>query len=208
MKFVIFHGAFGSASSNWFPWLKIELEKLNQQVILEQFPIDDYEVITKNGPNIPSKNQNLPNWFKIFEKNILPKINKGDKLIFIGHSLAPVFILHLIDKYNLKLELGIFVSPFSTFLNKKDIWQFDHVNSSFYKTDFDFRKLKKLILNSYVIYGDDDPYVDKKYPIDLARKLDSKIIVIKKGKHLNDEFGYKKFPLLLENIKTFIKKNS
>lgn len=205
MKFVIFHGAFGNINGNWFPWLKIELEKLNQQVILEQFPVDDYEVITKNGPNIPSRNQNLLNWFKTFEKTILPKINKEDKLIFIGHSLAPVFILHLVNKYNLKLEWGIFVSSFLTFLNEKDVWQFDHVNSSFYKTNFDFKKIKKLILNSYVVYGDDDPYVDKKYPIDLAKKLNSKIIIVKKGKHLNEESGYKKFPLILELCKNRLK---
>lgn len=182
--------------------MKVELEKLNQQVILEQFPIDDYEVITKNGPNIPSKNQNLPNWFKTFEKTILPKINKKDKLIFIGHSLAPVFILHLVDKYNLKLESGIFVSPFLTFLNEKNIWQFDHVNSSFYKTDFDFKKLKKLISNPYVIYGDNDPYVPNKFPFGFAKKLDSKIISIKNGQHLGE--NYKKFPFLLKLCKNLI----
>jgi hypothetical protein len=196
MKFVIFHGSFGSTTGNWFPWLKKELEKLNQQVILEQFPVDDYEIITKNGPSIPSRNQNLHNWFKTFEKKFLPKINKGDKLIFIGHSLAPVFILHLVYKYNLKLESGIFVSPFLTFLNKKKVWQFDHVNSSFYKTNFNFKKLKKLIPNSYVIYGDNDPYVDKKFPLDFANKMNSKIITVKKGGHLNQEFGYTKFPLI------------
>ena len=65
--------------------------------------------------------------------------------------LGQFFILHLVDKYNLKLKLAIFVSPFFNFLNKENIWQFDHVNSSFYKTGFDFKKIKKLILNSYVI---------------------------------------------------------
>lgn len=77
MKFVIFHGAFGSKTGNWFPWLKTELEKLNQDVILEQFPCDDYEEITKNGPTVPSNNQNLTNWFQAFEKNIFPKISGG-----------------------------------------------------------------------------------------------------------------------------------
>ena len=204
MKFIIFHGAFGSTKENWFPWLKNELEKLNQQVILEQFPIDDYDEITKIGPTIPSKNQNLINWFKAFEKCILPKINREDKLVFIGHSLAPVFILHLVNKYDLKLKAGIFASPFLTFLHEKDVWQFDHVNSSFYKTDFDFKKIKKHLLNSYVIYGDNDPYVDKKFPLDFAKKMDSKIIIVKKGGHLNEEFGYTKFPLILKLCKDLI----
>lgn len=207
MKFVIFHGAFGNKNGNWFPWLKTELEKLNQKIILEQFPCDDYKEITKNGPGVPSKNQNLSNWLKTFEKKVLPRINNYDKLIFIGHSLAPVFILHLINKFNIKLHSGFFISPFLTFLHEKDVWQFDHVNSSFYKTDFNFKKLKNLIPNSYVIYGDDDPYVDKKYPLTLADKMNSKIIIVKKGGHLNEEFGYTKFPLLLKLCKDVIKKN-
>ena len=205
MKFVIFHGSFGNVNGNWFPWLKSELEKLNQQVILEQFPIDDYEVITRQGHLVPSKNQNLSNWLKTFKKNVQPKINCEDKLVFIGHSLGDVFILHLIDKYNLKLEAGIFVSPFLTLLNEKDIWQFDHVNGSFYKTDFGFKKLKEFIKKPYVIYGDDDPYVNVKHPVNFAKKLDSKAIVIKNGKHLNEESGYTKFPLILELCKDLIK---
>lgn len=208
MKFVIFHGAFGSKDGNWFPWLKTELKKLNQEVILEQFPCDDYEEITQNGPDISSKNQNLTNWLKVFEKNILPKINKKDALVFIGHSLAPVFILHLADKYNLRLNSAIFVSPFLTFLHEKGVWQFDHVNSSFYKIDFDFEKLKTQIPNSYVVYGNDDPYVDKKFPLDFAKKINSKVIVVKNGGHLNEEFGYTKFPLILNLCKDVIGKNS
>ena len=91
MKFVIFHGAFGAIKGNWFPWLKAELEKLNQQVILKQFPVDGFKIITENGLSIPPKNQNLSNWFETFEKTILPKINKEDRLIVIGHSLGSVF---------------------------------------------------------------------------------------------------------------------
>lgn len=204
MKFVIFHGAFGSKSGNWFPWLKTELKKLDQKIILEQFPCDSYEEITENGPNVPSKNQNLSNWLKTFEKNILPKISGNNQLVFIGHSLAPIFILHLINKYKLKLKSGIFVSPFLTYLHKKDVWQFDHVNSSFYKTDFDFKKLRQLIFESTVIYGDNDPFVDKKFPLDFAKKMNSKVMVVKKGGHLNEEFGYTKFPLILDLCKDLI----
>ncbi|OGG18923.1 hypothetical protein A3D78_05705 [Candidatus Gottesmanbacteria bacterium RIFCSPHIGHO2_02_FULL_39_14] len=203
MTFVIFHGAFGSPEENWFPQLKENLESLGQKVLAPQFPVDNWETISKNGPQIPPKNQILTNWLKKFEP-IYQEIKNNNKLVFIGHSLGPVFILHLVAKYKLKLDCAIFVIPFMTALNRRDLWQFDHVNTSFYKSDFDFDLLKKQIPLSYVLYSDNDPYVDKKYSLEFAQKLDSSTIVIKGGKHLNIEAGFTNFPLVLELYKTRI----
>lgn len=40
MKFVIFHGAFGNPSANWFPYLKGELFRLKQHVFIPAFPVE------------------------------------------------------------------------------------------------------------------------------------------------------------------------
>lgn len=201
MKFVIFHGAFGSPSGNWFPELKEKLESLGQEVLVPQFPVENWDEITRSGPKVIPKNQSLDNWLQIFEEELLPKIKKGEKLCFIGHSLGPVFILHVVDKFNLQLDSGIFVSPFMEKLNIK-LWQFDLVNKTFYKSDFDWKKLRRLIPVSYVLYSPDDPYVNEKYPKKFAQKLGSSIISVKGGKHLNDEAGLTNFPLVLELCKT------
>ena len=50
MKFVIFHGTYGSSEGNWFPYLKKQLELINQKVILPQYPKDDHEEFVKLGP--------------------------------------------------------------------------------------------------------------------------------------------------------------
>ena len=165
MKFVIFHGAFGSAEGNWYPELKEKLESLGQEVIIPQYPVDDWDKVTQLGLGIDLRNQNLSNWLKLFKKEVLPKIKKDEKLCFIGHSLGPVFILHIVSKFNIKLDSAIFVSPFMDRLNLKEIWQFDHANKTFYKTDFDFDKLKELIPVSYVLYSDSDPYVKKSHTL-------------------------------------------
>jgi len=199
MKFVIFHGAFGSPYGNWFRDLKEKLQALGQDVLTPQFPTDDFSKLTKTGPI----NQSLSAWLKTFEKEVLVKIKKGEKLCFIGHSLAPVFILHVVLKYYLHLDCAIFVSPFMEEI-KSEYWQFDLCNKTFYKTDFDFKKLKELIPLSYVLYSDNDPYVNKKYPLDFAEKMKSKKIVIKNGGHLNKESGFIKFPLVLELCKSMI----
>lgn len=199
MQIIIFHGAYGSKDGNWFPWLSRELVNLGHEVILEQYPVDDYEEINKKGPDNKDTKQNLSSWIKYFEKNTLTKINDGEPKIFIGHSLAPVFILHLVEKYNIKLETGIFVSPFLTAL-KGDAWQFDVVNRTFFKTDFDWGRMKKLIPLSYVLYGENDPYVPNSYPLDFANKLGSSVIPVKNGGHLGGDF--KELPIVLELCKT------
>lgn len=199
MKFVIFHGSFGSPEGNWFPRLKNELEKLGQEVIIPRFPIENWEEVTKSGTDFSFQKQNLNNWLKEFEK-YFPQL-KDDKPVFVSHSLGPVFILHILEKYNLNLDSAFFVSPFLTKLNSK-VWQIEQANQSFYKDSFNYKKLQELVNISFVIYGDNDPYVSKNYPLTFAEKMNSEIIPVKGGGHLNAEFGFTSFPLVLELCKT------
>ncbi|MCX6731951.1 MAG: alpha/beta hydrolase [Candidatus Roizmanbacteria bacterium] len=120
-------------------------------------------------------------------------------MVFFGHSLSPVFVLHLAEQFDLQLKGAIFASPFLESLNQEKTWQFDIVNGTFYKTAFNWDKLKKLIPLSYVLYGTDDPYVPNKFPIDFANRLGSEIIPVKNGGHLGGNFT--EFPLLLELFK-------
>ncbi len=198
MKFVIFHGSFGSPESNWIPYLKRQLESLHQEVIVPGFPVDNWDELTTAGEQATTKNQNLANWFKTFDQ-FYPRI-KNEKIVFVGHSLGPLFFLHLLDKQDLKVDSAIFVAPFLAKLHK--LWQIDAANSTFYKDTFDFDKLKKLIPVSYVIYSDNDPYVDEKYSLEFAEKLNSKKILVKGAKHMNTETGLFEFPLVLDLCKS------
>lgn len=200
MKFFIFHGSFSSPDSNWFPELKEKLELIGQDVLIPEFPIEDWEGITHKGKNYIPKNQSLSSWLKTFQIKVLPKISRENKLCFIAHSLGPLFVLHLLAKYNIKLDSAIFVSPFLTKLNRS--WQIDLVNSSFYKKDFNFKKLQKLINISYTLYSENDPYVDKKYSIKFANKINSSLIHVKGAGHMNSEVNLNKFPLVFELCKT------
>lgn len=166
---------------------------MGHEVFLEQYPVDRWEDIKRDSLKTT---ENLTSWSSFFQKNTLPHLNKDEEIVFFGHSLSPVFILHLVSQFDLQLEGAIFVSPFLESLNQEKTWQFDVVNSTFYKTDFDWIKLKKLIPRSYVLYGTDDPYVPNKFPIAFAKSLESEIIPIKNGGHLGDVF--KEFPLLLD----------
>jgi len=193
MKVVIFHGSYGNPEENWTPWLKQKIEQKGYEVVVPNFPCEDWDYVTKQGENYISDKQTLNNWIRVF-KNL--NLDLDEEYIFIGHSLGPVFILHLIEKFNIKLNGAIFVSPFLEDI--KSDWHFYSVNKSFYKTNFDFENIKNHISKSYVLYGDDDPYVEYKYFKDFADKIGSEMIAIKGGKHLNESAGFKEFPKLLE----------
>ncbi len=161
---------------------------------------NNYEKFEKLGTKTVAKNQNLDNWLKTFEE-ILPKL-KGKRLCFVGHSIGCVFILHAVNKFNMQLDSAIFVAPFMDKL-EGDLVPYDIVNSSFYCDKFDFAKLKQLIPLSYVVYSDNDPYVDIKHPVKFAEKMGSQKIIHKGGGHLGEIYS-NGFPLIDALCKTRI----
>lgn len=205
MKYLILHGSFGSSDGNWFPQLRDKLEILNQKVILPQFPVEDWDEMSDKGRgrSYRPEHQNLQNWIEFFEKNIYPEI-KGEKIVVVAHSLAPLFFLHLLSKFDLDVDSAIFVSPFLFIPANEDLWQIDVVNETFYEQDFDFESLRRKIPQSYVLYSDNDPYVPVDCALEFAEKLDSSTIPVLGGKHLNSEVNLNEFPLVLELCKSRI----
>ena len=201
MLFVIFHGSYGNPEENWFPDLREHLEGLGQDVLVPAFPVEEWDDITKKGKDTKPQKQSLNNWFETFEK-YLPIIRKAKRVCFIGHSLGPLFILHIVSKYKLKLDSAIFISPFLEVPIPSKIWQIDIVNKSFYKNDFDFKILKKLIPISYVLYSDNDPYISQKQMMKFTTRLGSAPIWVKKAGHMNSAVNLNGFPLVYELCKS------
>lgn len=198
MKYLIMHGSFGSPDENWFRWLEKELKQKKHQVILEQFPVDNWDKLTSLGIDNREKYkivQTVASWEKFFLDNIYPKL-KNQEFVFVGHSLAPLFLLHLLEKYDLKINKAIFVAPFFELEDQPDIWQFYPVNKDFYKTNFDFSTLKSKIKKSVVVYGDNDPYVPLANTRDFIQKLEAKELMISGGGHCGSIF--REFPEILE----------
>jgi len=199
MKYLIMHGSYLSPNEKWFTWVKKELEARKNEVVFEIFPTDDYDEVTKIGPEkisgyIPK--QNLMIWENKFVSEILPQLN-SQPFVFIGHSSAPLFMLHMLQKYDFQLAGAIFVAPFFDIPDRPPVWQFYPTNKTFYNYDFDFAKIKSQILGkSYVVCGDDDPYVPATESPLFAQKLGSELVVVPKGGHCGNIF--KEFPLVLD----------
>lgn len=195
MKFVIFHGSLGSSNGNWFPSLKEKLEYMGQTVYCPQYPVDLKENIPQEITEKTS--QNLDRWTKHFENEVLPNLLGNEKICFIAHSLGNIFVLHLVEKYKIKLDCAIFVSPFLD-LPSNITWPYNVVNSTFYRTDFDFSKLKKYIPVSYVLYSDTDPYVKPHVALHFATVLDSSHIMVRRAGHMNAAVNMNEFPLVYD----------
>jgi predicted alpha/beta hydrolase family esterase len=140
-------------------------------------------------------NQSLSNWFlALSEQGIFP----DSSTIVIGHSVGAVFLLRLLEKISSPIMASIFVAGFTGVLN---IPEFDSLNATFIEGDYDWENIKKNAGSILSFSGDNDPYVPKDQGIELANYLEVVPIIIGDGGHLNAEFGYKTFPLLLEKLK-------
>lgn len=198
MQNLIMHGSYGSPEENWFRWLEQELLRQKQEVILEQFPVDDWDHISNLGrekANQAPTIQTLTSWDSYFTSNILPKI-QGRSINVIAHSVAPIFILHMLTKHtSFKVEKALFVAPFFNIPDREEIWQFYPVNKTFYHSEFNFEFLKSRIRTSFVVYGDNDPYVPQEQFTLFAEKINASKIEITQGRHCGSNF--KEFPELI-----------
>ncbi|MGH2638684.1 MAG: RBBP9/YdeN family alpha/beta hydrolase [Rhabdochlamydiaceae bacterium] len=177
----IVHGTGASSGSNWFSWLKIELEKLGMEVIAPNFPA--------------GKQQNLSNWLNALNQ-YTPKINS--ETIMVGHSLGPAFILSVLEKTNAEISASFLVAPF---VERLGLPEFDALNSSFVDKSFDWGRIRANCKKFYVYASDNDPYVPLEKSELVARNLGTSAKIIPGAKHINSEAGYLKFEQLLDDIR-------
>ncbi len=173
----VFHGVEGTPQENWFPWLKVELEKLGQNVFVPQFP-------TPQG-------QELEQWLSAFEQY---KDLVNPDTIFVGHSLGGLFMLSLLEKFQVKASF--FAASFPGLPGN----EFDDGMRSFAK-EFDWPRICQNSPQNFVFQGSDDPYVSLETANKLAESLNTEPRVIQNGGHFNGSAGYTQFPILLEEIK-------
>lgn len=177
----IIHGYTAAADSNWFPYLKKKLEN------------DYVEVKILSMPN--SQNPKLTEWINYMENKIT---DFNEKSIFIGHSLGCVTILNFLNKNVSKKIGGLFL--ISGFIEKTPIPEL----LEFVKPKLNYNELIKITDKRIVISAKDDDIINYEYSQTLAEKLDSKFILLEKGKHFIDRDDFTEFPLLVKEIKNIL----
>lgn len=173
----IIHGTDGNPDENWIPWLKGQLEQEGYEVVVPRFPTPE--------------EQSLEAWMEAFEPY---KQKITDETIFVGHSLGPAFILHLLEAHKAKALVSV-----SGFLGELGNEHFDTLNKTFMK-DFDWDTIRANTKSFAVLHGDNDPYVPVEKAQELAKHLGTKVELIPDGGHLNTSAGYTTFELLLSKV--------
>ena len=183
----IIHGIYGTSEDNWQPWLKTQLESIGITVFVPQFP-------TPEG-------HNLQNWVKVFEE-YRKYIN--EETIIIGHSMAPAFILSVLETLDFPVEGSFFVAPFIGSLN----FELDELNKTFTEKEFDWDKIKVNCKRFYIYSSDNDEYVPLEKGEFLAEKLNAVYKVVPNAGHFNKKAGYTEFQQLFDDIQNIFKQES
>ncbi len=176
---LILHGTGADSSSNWFQWIKQELEEKGYKVWVPDLPNSMYPSSKVNAKYV------LDNWE--FDK---------DSLI-IGHSSGAVLILYLLQNLpeDTVVDRAFLVSVFKGDLgwpNLKDL----------FSEPFNWEKIKKQARKIILLHSDNDPYVPLDHAEFIAEKLTAELIVKEGQGHFNLEVGaqYAQFPTLLKII--------
>jgi uncharacterized protein len=174
---IILHGTGGTPEGNWFPWLKNEMESQGSSVYIPKFPTPE--------------NQSVKSWCRALDVQA-PRFGKDT--ILIGHSCGAVYLLHILEVLKQPVAKSIFVSGFIEKLGNE---YYDNLNADFINHNFNWEKIKNNAGKITLFHGDNDPYVPLSVAQKLADHLETRMIIIKNGGHLNAESGYTKFEELL-----------
>lgn len=188
INYFLIHGSFGNANEHYFPWLKDKLkaDKNTSEVINPDFPIG-------------VGRQCYESWCKVLDnyKNMI-----NEKTVFIGRSLAPVFIIKYLIENNLKIKALISVSGFNTLLNGDgEIDDYNTVNKTFFVDNL--KLFKTHCKNRICIVSKNDPFIPYNDLMNFAGKngIDADVVLIENGGHFNTDSGYITFEKLLEIVR-------
>lgn len=175
---IILHGTLGSPDSNWFQWLKKELEQRGLTVWLPQLP--------------QAEQPSLRKWQRFIKEQCPFPIN--EETLIVGHSSGAILALVLAE--NNMDKIGAIVDV-SVFHDNSLQWQ---PNDQLFDVQFDWTAIQEGVNELLFIHSDSDPYVTLNQAQFVATNTSADMIVIPGEGHFNLEQSdaYKQFPKLLE----------
>lgn len=177
MKKVILFPGFGENSDSiWFPYVSIELSRLDFEVKILRFP----------DPNDPV----LSHWLSVALRE-----NYDGETVLIGHSSGVAVILSVLEKIDVKIQKVVLVAGFVRPLAKlPDV-------TPILQENYNWEKIKSQALEFVTINGVNDPWgCDDIQGREIFDNLGGMLILNNEGHMGSDTYEqpYKEFPLLLK----------
>lgn len=181
---VILHGTNADSQSNWFPWLRAELESIGYEVWVPDLP-------GAERPNLARYNELLLGRGWDFQDNVL-----------IGHSSGSLAALGLLQALpaDVTVDRVYLLGAFTERLAEDPSWE---ALRELFEKPFDFKHIKQKAKEFIFIHADNDPYCPIEQARELQSKLDGEFIVMPGMGHFSAGLDprFTKFPELLELIK-------
>jgi len=173
-KALILHCWYGDSNSNWYPWIKTELEKRGYKVVTPDLP-----TMKTDSPDMKLQLQTIKNILEVDENTLT-----------VGHSLGCILALRLAEKH--KLEKMILVSG----------WDFNDLtpeHQKFWTSPVNHQLIKRNVKKIICVSSDNDPYFTAFQTEEMSKRLGGKFMLIKGAGHFTKEtFGVTEIPQLLE----------
>ena len=188
-KVYLVHGWDATAKSDFFPWLKKELEKRK---------IESY------FPDMPNTEEpKINEWISFLKKNF-NDINKES--ILIGHSIGSNALLRFLENLpkEVKINRCIFVAPW-IYLDEETIKEEGEevfeITKPWTETPINWKKIRSHCDNFICIFSGNDPYVPLSNKEIFKKELNAKILILKNKYHFNEGKGIFKLPEILQFLK-------
>jgi len=181
----IVHRWGGNPKSDWYPWLKKELEKKGFKVEVPEMP-------NTSEPKIND-------WINHLKK-VVGKLDNDT--YFIGHSIGCQTIMRFLEKENYDGKIGkaVFIAGWFK-LDNLEGEKVEVIANPWINTSFDLNKVKPKLSKLTVFLSTNEPYgfVEENTKI-FKEKLNAKVIIKKDKGHFTGDDGVIELPEILAEI--------
>jgi len=181
----IVHRWDGTSKSDWYPWLKRELEKKGFKVVV---------------PTMPNTSEpKISDWVNHL-RNVVGKLDS--ETYFIGHSIGCQTIMRFLEKedYNSKIGGIIFVAGWFR-LDNLEGEEVETIANSWTTTPIDFNKVKSKLSKLIVFLSSNEPYgFVEENTRTFEERLNAKVIIEEDKGHFTGDDKVIELPEILAEI--------
>ena len=185
-RIIIVHQWAGSPESDWYPWLKKQLEAKGCEVIVPAMP--------------DSEHPKIEPWVETLRQAIG---EPDDQTLLIGHSVGCQTIIRCLASLpgDKKFAGALLVTPWVTLLPAAlPDEESTATGKPWLETPIDWEAAKKHLPKVAALFSNDDPYVPMVDTETFNEKLGAQITILENKGHLTAEEGWTEVPEVLEVI--------